>query len=70
MPDKLQHALHIYLDRSMKGEPFVRVLPCVTVPEEAFFCFQPRTLAEAKVLLGSKWALSLDREPKITRKIQ
>lgn len=70
MPDKLQHQLRTYLDRSVKREPFVRILPFVTVHSEAQVEFRPRTLTEAKALLGSKWVLSLDREPKITRKTQ
>ena len=70
MLDKPQHSLRTYLDRSVKREPFVRILPCVTVCEDVQVEFRPRTLAEAKVLLGSKWALSLNREPKITRKVQ
>lgn len=70
MYDKPQQLLRAYLDRSIKQEPYIRLLPCVTVHTEARVEFRPRTLTEARELLGPKWALSPEREPKIRRKTQ
>lgn len=62
--------MRAYIDRSTREEPYVRILPAVTVLEATKPAHRPKTLEEARALLGNRWALSPEREPKIRRKVQ